>query len=75
METELATAASSKGTLASLGHSLTNVGSVTTAFIVAHPIVMGTTGGALLGIMVYRSLGKKFKKKDKEKQHVDVVTA
>ena len=61
METQ--TVASSNGTLASLGHSLAGVGSATKAFTVLHPMGMAAAGGALLGIIAYRSLSKRFTKK------------
>lgn len=63
MESELAAAAASKGTLASVGGSLLNVGSTTAAFVVAHPIGMAVTAGAVLGVGAYVTLGKVFRKK------------
>lgn len=66
MESQVAAAAASKGTLASVGSSLLNVGSTTTAFAVAHPIGLAVTGGAFLGVGAYLALGKMFRKKDKE---------
>ncbi len=56
METEIATTASSNGSLASLG-------ATTKAFVLAHPLSMAAAGGALLGILAYRSLSKRRAKK------------
>jgi hypothetical protein len=58
METQIATT-NSNGSLASLAHSLANVGTTTKAFIIAHPISMAAAGGALLGIIAYRSITKR----------------
>ena len=63
MEAQIATVASSKGSLASVVSSLANVGMTTKAFVIAHPISMAATGGAVLGIIVYRSLSKRRAKK------------
>lgn len=63
MEAQIATAASSKGSFASFVSSLANVGTTTKAFVVAHPISMAATGGAVVGIIVYRSLSKRRAKK------------
>jgi hypothetical protein len=56
MEAEIASAASSNGTLASL------LGA-TKAFALAHPIAIAATGGALLGLGTYYVLRKTFTKK------------
>ncbi len=72
METPIV--ATSNGTLASLGHSLAAAGAATKAFIVVHPIGMAATGGALLGVIAYRSLSKRFAKK-KELTTQETVTA
>ncbi len=65
METKILTETSSNGTLASLGHSLVGVGTATKAFVVLHPISMATAGGALLGIITYRSFINKRSAKKK----------
>lgn len=64
METEVATAASTKGSLASVGSSLMNVGTASKAFVLAHPMGMAAVGGAVLGIGAYYAVGKIFKKKE-----------
>jgi len=56
METEIAGAAGSKGSLAA-------VTGATKAFVAAHPIGMAATGGALLGLGAYYILRKMFGKK------------
>ena len=56
METEIATTATSNGSLSSLG-------ATTKAFILAHPLSMAATGGALVGVLVYRSFSKRRAKK------------
>lgn len=43
--------------------SLTAVGTAIKAFVVAHPMAMAATGGALLGITAYHFAGKIFSKK------------
>jgi hypothetical protein len=63
MEAEIATAASSNGTLSAVGNSLMGVGSAAKALVVTHPISMAAAGGALLGILAYRSLSKRRAKK------------
>lgn len=64
MESQVAAAAASKGTFASIGSSLVNVGTATKAFAIAHPIGAAVTGGAILGVGAYMMLGKMFRKKD-----------
>jgi hypothetical protein len=68
MDAQIATVASSNGSLASLASSLVNVGTTTKAFVVAHPLSMAATGGALVGIMLYRSLSKR---RDRKKKPVE----
>ena len=43
--------------------SLAAVGSAAKAFVITHPLVMATTGGAVLGVTTYYLLGKVFRKK------------
>jgi hypothetical protein len=56
MEAEIAGAAGSNGTLA----AVLGAGK---AFVLAHPIGMAATGGALLGLGTYYILRKTFSKK------------
>jgi hypothetical protein len=56
METEIAGAAGSHGSLAALSGAAK-------AFVLAHPIGMAATGGALLGLGTYYVLRKTFSKK------------
>jgi hypothetical protein len=55
--------AGSKGSLASLGHSLLSVGGASKAFVLAHPIGIATLGGVLLGLGSYHAINKILKKK------------
>ncbi len=64
METEVVTAATSNGSLSSVGSSLANVGTATKAFVLAHPMGMAVAGGALLGVGVYLTANKIFRKKN-----------
>ncbi|CAA6828316.1 MAG: Unknown protein [uncultured Thiotrichaceae bacterium] len=64
METQIAAAAGSNGSLASVGHSLASVGTASKAFALVHPMTMAVAGGVLLGMGAYHTLGKVFKKKD-----------
>jgi hypothetical protein len=73
METEIVT--NTNGTLTSIGHSLVSVSSATKAFVIAHPIGMAAAGGAVLGIILYRSVTKRSKKKDAVVQQATVATA
>jgi len=65
MATEVV-AASSQGTLSSIGSSLANVGTVGKAFALAHPMGMAAAGGALLGFGIYHTTKKMFNKKEVE---------
>jgi len=67
MEAQIATAVSSNGTLSAVGNSLMGVGSAAKALVVSHPMSMAAAGGALLGILAYRSLSKRRAKKKESK--------
>jgi membrane protein DedA with SNARE-associated domain len=56
MEAGIATLGSSNGSLAA-------VGTAVKAFVLTHPMTIAATGGAILGIGAYYTLGKLFKKK------------
>lgn len=66
MAAEVTTLAStsSNGSLAAVGNSLANVGSVGKAFVLAHPTTMAVAGGVVLGLGTYYVLGKMFRKKE-----------
>lgn len=65
MATEVVTlAGSSNGSLASVSSALAGVGSAGKAFVLAHPTTMAVTGGVLLGMGAYYTLGKVFRKKE-----------
>lgn len=65
MEAEVATtAAGSTGSaLSSIGSSLANIGTVSKAFVLAHPMGMAAAGGVMLGLGTYYAFGKMFGKK------------
>jgi hypothetical protein len=66
MEAEAATAAAagSNSTLATIGNSLTNIGTTAKVFALSHPMGMAVAGGALLGLGTYYAFGKMFGKKN-----------
>ena len=65
MEAEVASAtAGSSGSLASIGNSLSGLGTAAKAFVLVHHMGMAVAGGALLGIGAYYTIGKMFRKKD-----------
>ena len=65
MEAEVASAtAGSSGSLASIGNSLSGLGTAAKTFVLVHPMGMAVAGGALLGIGAYYTIGKMFRKKD-----------